>query len=103
MTVAAFAPSLSAAGGTYLPIENHGVIGDLRSAALVGRDGTIDWFCPLRFDAPSVFAAILDADHGGLFRISPDGDGWLKPPSRLQVTEFAKTLRAHRSSSESRL
>jgi GH15 family glucan-1,4-alpha-glucosidase len=58
MTVAAVAPSLRAVGGTYLPIADHGVIGDLRSAALVGRDGTIDWFCPVRFDAPSVFASL---------------------------------------------
>jgi len=42
----------------------------------VGTDGTIDWYCCPRFDSPSVFAAILDADHGGLFRISPDCDGW---------------------------
>src|SRR5215207_2554794 len=38
----------------YLPIAEHGVIGDLHSVALVGTDGTIDWFCPGRFDAPSV-------------------------------------------------
>ena len=41
----------------YLPIENHGIIGDLHTVALVGTDGTIDWFCPERFDSPSVFAA----------------------------------------------
>ncbi len=55
----------------YKPIESYGLIGDLRTAALVGRDGAIDWFCPRRFDAPSLFAAILDADIGGSFRISP--------------------------------
>ena len=48
----------------YRPIESYGLIGDLRTAALVGRDGSIDWFCPRRFDAPSLFAAILDADIG---------------------------------------
>ena len=47
----------------YLPIAEHGIIGDLRSAALVGTDGTVDWFCPGRFDAPSVFASLLDADR----------------------------------------
>ncbi len=52
----------------YRPIESYGLIGDLRTAALVGRDGTIDWFCPERFDAPSLFAAILDAELGGSFR-----------------------------------
>ena len=54
------------------PIESYGLIGDLRTAALVGRDGAIDWFCPRRFDAPSLFAAILDADIGGSFRIAPE-------------------------------
>jgi GH15 family glucan-1,4-alpha-glucosidase len=60
----------------YLPIAEHGLIGDLHTVALVGTDGTIDWHCCPRFDALSVFAAILDADYGGLFRISPDCDGW---------------------------
>ena len=60
----------------YLPIAEHGLIGDLHTVALVGTDGTIDWYCCPRFDSPSVFAAILDADHGSLFRISPDCDGW---------------------------
>jgi hypothetical protein len=60
----------------YLPIAEHGLIGDLHTVALVGTEGTIDWYCCPRFDSPSVFAAILDADHGGLFRIAPDGDGW---------------------------
>ena len=55
----------------YLPIAEHGLIAYLHTVALVGTDGTIDWYrCP-RFDSPSVFGAILDADRGGLFRISP--------------------------------
>ncbi len=45
----------------YLPIEEHGVVGDLRTIALVGTDGTIDWYCPARFDAPSLFASLLDS------------------------------------------
>lgn len=53
----------------YLPIEEHGIIGDLRTTALVGTDGTIDWYCPSRFDAPSLFAALLDADRGGSFSL----------------------------------
>lgn len=57
--------------GGYLPIAGHGVIGDLRTAALVGREGTIDWYCPLRFDAPSLFGAILDARRGGHWSICP--------------------------------
>src|SRR5438552_18724293 len=55
----------------YLPIAEHGVIGDLHSVALVGTDGTIDWFCCPRFDSPSVFASILDARRGGHYRIAP--------------------------------
>ncbi|MDQ3284141.1 MAG: DUF5911 domain-containing protein, partial [Actinomycetota bacterium] len=55
----------------YLPIEDHGVIGDLHTAALVGIDGTIDWLCLPKFDAPSVFASILDDEKGGHFRLRP--------------------------------
>jgi len=60
----------------YLPIAEHGLIGDLHTVAFAGTDGTIDWYrCP-SFDPTSVFGAILDADHGGLFSIFPDCDGW---------------------------
>jgi GH15 family glucan-1,4-alpha-glucosidase len=54
----------------YPPIAEHGLIGDLQTAALVSTDGTIDWFCTPRFDAPSIFASLLDRDRGGLFRIA---------------------------------
>ncbi|WP_432534330.1 glycoside hydrolase family 15 protein [Kineococcus arenarius] len=54
---------------TYLPIAEHGVIGDLRTVALVGTNGTIDWYCPGRFDAPSLFGSILDARRGGSFSV----------------------------------
>ena len=50
---------------------NYGLIGDMSSAALVGTDGSVDWCCFPRFDSPSVFAAILDREKGGRFRISP--------------------------------
>jgi GH15 family glucan-1,4-alpha-glucosidase len=46
-----------------------------RGPRSVGIDGTIDWYCCPRLDSPSIFAAILDADHGGLFRIAPEDDG----------------------------
>lgn len=55
----------------YLAIEDHGIIGDLHTVALVGLDGAIDFFCAPRFDSPSVFASLLDAGRGGAFRIDP--------------------------------
>jgi len=55
----------------YPSISDHGLIGDLQTATLVSTDGTVDWFCCPRFDSPSVFASLLDADHGGYFRIAP--------------------------------
>jgi len=55
----------------YPPIENHGVIGDLRTAALVATNGAIDFMCFPDFDSPSVFASLLDARRGGRFRIAP--------------------------------
>jgi len=77
----------------YLPIAEHGLIGDLHTVALVGTDGTIDWYCCPRFDSPSVFGAILDADRGGMFRISPDCDGWSSkqlylPDTNVLITRF---------------
>lgn len=56
----------------YPNISDHGLIGDLQTAALVSTDGTIDWFCVPRFDSPSVFASLLDEHRGGYFRIAPD-------------------------------
>ncbi len=69
------APSPAADRVKYPPIADHGLIGDLQSAALVSLDGTIDWFCCPRFDSPSVFASLLDHDRGGHFRIAPDRPG----------------------------
>lgn len=53
----------------YPPIGAHGIIGDLRTAALVATDGTIDFLCAPEFDSPTVFARLLDADRGGAFTI----------------------------------
>jgi GH15 family glucan-1,4-alpha-glucosidase len=55
----------------YLPIEDYGAIGDSRSLALVGLDGTIDWLCLPELDSPSTFAAILDPERGGRFVLQP--------------------------------
>ena len=57
--------------GDYLPIAEHGLVGDLHTVALVGTNGTIDWYCCPAFDSPSVFGAILDKDHGGFYSIRP--------------------------------
>jgi GH15 family glucan-1,4-alpha-glucosidase len=58
----------------YPPIADHGLIGDLQTAALVASDGTVDWYCCPRFDSPSVFASLLDRDRGGRFRIAAEGE-----------------------------
>jgi pentatricopeptide repeat protein len=56
----------------YPPIAEHGMIGDLQTCALVSSDGVLDFFCAPRFDSPSVFASLLDHDHGGYLRLAAD-------------------------------
>jgi GH15 family glucan-1,4-alpha-glucosidase len=77
----------------YLPIAEHGIIGDLHSAALVGTDGTIDWYCCPNFDSPSIFAAILDRAKGGFYRIAPAAGDWTPkqlylPDTNVLITRF---------------
>ena len=79
--------------GTYLPIAEHGLVGDLHSVALVGTNGTIDWYCCPSFDSPSVFGAILDKDRGGFYSLRPTGDDWTSkqlyfPDTNVLITRF---------------
>jgi GH15 family glucan-1,4-alpha-glucosidase len=77
----------------YLPIENYGIVGDMHTVALVGKNGAIDWFCYPRFDSPSLFAALLDAEKGGTFRIEAHCDRvthrqFYWPDTNVLVTRF---------------
>jgi GH15 family glucan-1,4-alpha-glucosidase len=77
----------------YQPIENYGIIGNMRTVALVGMNGSIDWYCYPHFDSPSVFGAILDDKKGGRFQISAASDGvrhkqFYWPSTNVLVTRF---------------
>jgi GH15 family glucan-1,4-alpha-glucosidase len=76
----------------YPPIADHGLIGDLQTAALVATDGTIDWFCCPRFDSPSVFASLLDHGKGGKFELHAVDDCITKqmyqPDTAVLITRF---------------
>jgi GH15 family glucan-1,4-alpha-glucosidase len=84
-------------GMSYLPIESYGIIGNLRTVALVGRNGSIDWCCFPHFDSPSVFAAILDWRKGGHFSISPLAAAGVRdkqlywPDTNVLLTRFLST------------
>jgi GH15 family glucan-1,4-alpha-glucosidase len=78
---------------TYPLIADHGLIGNLQTAALVATDGTIDWFCAPRFDAPSLFGSLLDHERGGRFRIGPTAQSFTRqqlyyPDTAILVTRF---------------
>ncbi|WP_330342082.1 glycoside hydrolase family 15 protein [Streptomyces sp. NBC_00557] len=77
----------------YPLIENHGLIGDLQTAALVSTDGVVDWFCSPRFDSPSVFGALLDKDNGGHCTVRPGQQSYATkqlylPDTAVLVTRF---------------
>eukprot|EP01116_Phalansterium_solitarium_P017090 TRINITY_DN4128_c0_g1_i3.p2 TRINITY_DN4128_c0_g1~~TRINITY_DN4128_c0_g1_i3.p2 ORF type:complete len:108 (-),score=22.44 TRINITY_DN4128_c0_g1_i3:72-395(-) len=83
-------------GQNYPYIENHGVVGNMKTLALVCLDGSIDWFCYPHFDSPSVFCSLLDSNIGGSFRILPACDTkrpenvkqFYLPDTNLLVTRF---------------
>jgi len=77
----------------YLPIGDYGIIGDMRTCALVGKNGSIDWMCYPRFDSPSVFAKTLDDEIGGHFQIHPvhtltNSKQFYWPETNVLVTRF---------------
>jgi GH15 family glucan-1,4-alpha-glucosidase len=77
----------------YKPIESYGIIGDLNTTALVGMDGSIDFMCFPQFDSPTIFAALLDGEKGGRFKLAPlTDDVRLKqtylPDSNILHTRF---------------
>ena len=76
----------------YLPIADHGLIGDGATAALVGRDGAIPWLCVPRFDSPPLFCGLLDARRGGAFTVAPEevvaSRQFYEPDSGVLVTEL---------------
>ncbi|MFI1709359.1 glycoside hydrolase family 15 protein [Streptomyces griseoruber] len=77
----------------YPPIADHGLIGDLQTAALVTSEGVVDWLAAPRFDSPSVFASLLDHDRGGHFLFAPTASDVTRrqlyyPDSAVVVTRF---------------
>jgi len=76
----------------YLPVSEHGLIGDMHSVALVGTNGTIDWYCCPSFDSPAVFGSLLDADRGGCFGLAAavpaETRQFYHPDTNVLITRF---------------
>jgi GH15 family glucan-1,4-alpha-glucosidase len=86
-------PLASGMAMAYQPIQNYGLIGNMRTAALVSNQGSVDWYCSPKFDSPSVFAKILDEKKGGYFEIKPLGERisekqFYWPDTNILVTRF---------------
>ena len=78
---------------SYQPIEDYGIIGNMRTTAMVGLNGSIDWFCHPRHDSPSIFAALLDEKKGGHFKIESTVEGdhhkqFYYPETNILITRF---------------
>ncbi|MFB2894868.1 trehalase-like domain-containing protein [Aerosakkonemataceae cyanobacterium BLCC-F50] len=78
----------------YQPIQNYGIIGNMHTTALVGLNGSIDWFCFPNHDSPSIFAALLDDHKGGYLKISPRSNEvtykqFYWPETNVLITRFS--------------
>ncbi|MDQ3809135.1 MAG: glycoside hydrolase family 15 protein [Chloroflexota bacterium] len=75
------------------PVADYALIGDCHTAALIGRDGSVDWYCPGRFDAPAALCRLLDANGGGFLRLAPNGhfsvERRYRGPTNVLETTFA--------------
>ena len=77
----------------YPPIGSYGIVGNLDTVALIGHNGSVDFYCYPNFDSPSVFARLLDNDKGGWFQIRPESNDWTEsqmylPDTNVLVTRF---------------
>jgi len=77
----------------YPPIESYGIVGNLETVALIGHNGSVDFYCYPSFDSPSVFARLLDREKGGYFQIRPEENDWTErqmylPDTNVLVTRF---------------
>ena len=81
-----------APNGRYPRVGDYALVGDCHSAALIARDGSIDWYCPQRFDGGAVSCRLLDADKGGYLRSAPTQtfsvERWYVGTSNVLETTF---------------